>query len=175
MTHPALDPVLRTAGEADAEAIATLLGAAFGQDAEARLVHELRACGAFLLERVAIDPAGRLVGYVGFSRVTGAGAAHRLAIACLAPVAVSPDRRKAGIASALIRDGLATLAADGIDLVLVLGPPAFFPRFGFSADLARHISGPYAGAAFQALALDPAVASQMPIEVTFATPFEAFE
>ena len=47
MTHPALEPVLRPFASADAEAVSTLLGAAFGQDAEARLVHDLRN-GEFL-------------------------------------------------------------------------------------------------------------------------------
>jgi putative acetyltransferase len=175
MTHPALEPVLRPLASADAEAVSTLLGAAFGQDAEARLVHDLRGCGAFLCELVAVDPDGRIVGYVGFSRVTGAGAAHRISIACLAPVAVSPDRQRSGIGAALIHQGLKELRSQGIDLVLVLGPPAYYPRFGFDADLARQVRAPYAGAAFQALALTPAARDALPIEVTFATPFEAFE
>ena len=63
----------------------------------------------------------------------------------------------------------------GIDLVLVLGPPSYYPRFGFDAGLARQVTAPYAGAAFQALALTPAARAALPIEVTFATPFEAFE
>jgi putative acetyltransferase len=175
MTHPSLAPTLRTASSADAEAISTLLGAAFGQDAEARLVHELRACGAFLHERVAVGPDGRVVGYVAFSRVTGAGPAHRLTIACLAPVAVTPDLQRSGIGSALVRDGLETLRGEGVDLVLVLGPPAYYPRFGFDSELARKVSAPYAGAAFQARALTEAARAALPIEVSFATPFEAFD
>jgi putative acetyltransferase len=152
-----------------------LLAAAFGQDAEAHLVGELRACGALVLERVSVDPDGTLEGYVAFSRVTGAGAAHRLSISCLAPVAVRPDRQRSGVGTQLIEAALAELRASGEDLVLVFGPPSYYPRFGFDAELARKVSAPYAGAAFQALALSEAATAAMPIEVDFATPFQAFD
>lgn len=175
MTHPALEPVIRAVTPGDADAVSTLITAAFGQEAEARLVDELRACGALVLERLAEERDGRIVGHVAFSRVTGAGQGHRLAISCLAPVAVIPDRQRSGIGSALIRAGLEALRADGEDLVLVLGPPAYYPRFGFDAGLARKVVAPYAGAAFQALALREEAVAALPIEVTFATPFQVFE
>jgi putative acetyltransferase len=61
------------------------------------------------------------------------------------------------------------------DLVLVLGPPSYFPKFGFDAELAKKVHGPYAGAAFMAAPLTEAGSNNLPIEVTFATPFEEFE
>ncbi|SDT89099.1 GNAT family N-acetyltransferase [Stappia sp. ES.058] len=173
--HPLPEPVIRAVTEADEAEIALLLASAFGQDAEAHLVNELRACGSLILERVSVDPDGTLEGYVAFSRVTGAGAAHRLAISCLAPVAVRPDRQRSGVGTQLIEAALADLRADGEDLVLVLGPPSYYPRFGFDAALAAKVSAPYAGTAFQALALSEAAPAAMPIEVDFATPFQAFD
>ncbi|WP_349359378.1 N-acetyltransferase [Stappia sp.] len=175
MTHPLPEPVIRPVAEGDAGAIALLLAAAFGQDTEARLVAELRGCGALVMERVAVDPDGTIDGYVAFSRVTGAGPAHRLAISCLAPVAVRPDRQRTGIATMLLEASLRELADRDEDLVLVLGPPAFFPRFGFDAELAKKVRAPYAGAFFQALALTDAARAALPIEVSFATPFQAFD
>ncbi|MDN3721814.1 hypothetical protein QW131_28170 [Roseibium salinum] len=59
--------------------------------------------------------------------------------------------------------------------MLVLGPPTYYPRFGFDAALARKVQGPYAGDAFMALALTDAGERNLPIEVAFATPFEEFE
>ncbi|MCC4244343.1 GNAT family N-acetyltransferase [Stappia indica] len=175
MTHPALEPAIRPATPADEADISLVTASAFGQEGEARLVDELRSCGALVLELVAVDRDGRIVGHVAFSRVTGAGAGHRLAISCLAPVSVSPDRQRGGVGSALIRAGITALREQGEDLVLVLGPPAYYPRFGFDAELAKKVAAPYAGAAFQALALTEAARAALPIEVTFATPFEAFE
>ena len=175
MTHPALEPEIRPATPADEADISLVIATAFGQEGEARLVDELRSCGALVLERVAVDRDGRIVGHVAFSRVTGAGAGHRLAISCLAPVSVSPDRQRGGVGSALIRAGITALREQGEDLILVLGPPAYYPRFGFDAALAKKVAGPYAGPAFQALALTEAARAALPIEVAFATPFEAFE
>ncbi len=175
MNHPALEPAIRAVTPGDHDAVSTLITAAFGQDAEARLVRDLRSCGALVLERLAEERDGRIVGHVAFSRVTGNGQAHRLAISCMAPVSVSPDRQRSGIGSALIRAGIGALRDAGEDLVLVLGPPDYYPRFGFDAELAKKVAAPYAGAAFQALALHDVAAAAMPIEVTFATPFQAFE
>ncbi|NBN64647.1 GNAT family N-acetyltransferase [Microvirga tunisiensis] len=159
----------------DEPAVAAVIRAAFGQDTEARLVHNLRHCGALELERLAETADGRIVGHVAFSRVTGAGAGHRLQIVCMAPVSVVPDLQRMGVGSALITAALADLRARGEDLVLVLGPPAYFPRFGFDAGLARQVQAPYAGAAFMALALTEAGRRDLPVEVSFATPFEEFE
>jgi putative acetyltransferase len=173
--HPVPEPVIRSVAGADHADISMLLAAAFGQDAEARLVTQLRACGALVLERVSVDPDGTLEGYVAFSRVTGAGAAHRLAISCLAPVAVRPDRQRSGVGTQLIEAALEELRGEGEDLVLVLGPPSYYPRFGFDAGLAAKVAAPFAGTAFQALALSEAAPAAMPIEVDFATPFQAFD
>lgn len=175
MTHPALEPEIRPATPADEADIAMVIATAFGDEAEARLVEALRSCGALVLEQVAVDRDGRIVGHIAFSRVTGAGAGHRLAITCLAPVSVSPDRQRGGVGAALIRAGIDALREAGEDLVLVLGHPGYYPRFGFDPELAKQVAGPYAGPAFQALALSEAARAALPIEVTFATPFEAFE
>jgi putative acetyltransferase len=44
----------------------------------------------------------------------------------------------------------------GADAVVVLGHPAYYPRFGFSAEAAKPLVSPYAGSpAFMALELIP--------------------
>lgn len=160
---------------ADEMEVAELITAAFDQVTEARLVHELRHCGALVLERIAVAPDGRILGHVAYSRVTGTGEGHRLAISCLAPVSVLPDLQRKGIGSLLIEAGNEALKAKDEDLVLVLGPPAYYPRFGFDPVLARQVHGPYAGDAFMALALSDAGSRDLPVNVTFATPFQEFE
>ncbi|MCX2724126.1 GNAT family N-acetyltransferase [Roseibium salinum] len=168
---------IRDVTSKDEAAVRDLLTAAFPSDMEARLVHTLRHCGALVLEQVAEDGEGRVVGHVAYSRVTPAaiGPGHSVHVSCLAPVSVWPDMQKTGIGSVLIESSLEKLKAQGEDLVLVLGPPTYYPRFGFDAALARKVQGPYAGDAFMALALTDAGERNLPIEVAFATPFEEFE
>lgn len=169
--------LVRDVAGSDEAVIKELVTSAFGQDTEARLVHTLRHCGALVLEQVAVTPAGEVVGHVAFSRVTpfAAGPGQALAVACMAPVSVWPEMQKQGVGSALISSSLGKLKQQGEDLVLVLGPPSYYPRFGFDPELARKVQAPYAGDAFMALALTEAGSRDLPVDVSFATPFEEFE
>ncbi len=174
--HTSLDDLtIGPVEKSDELAVHGLISSAFGQATEAELVHELRSCAALVLERVARDPYGKVIGHVAFSRVTGAGRGHRLAISCLAPVSILPEVQRQGVGSALIRACLDELKAMGEDLVVVLGPPPFYTKLGFDPALARKITAPYAGDAFMAMNLTEAGRRDLPVEITFASPFEAFE
>lgn len=132
--------------------IRALLCAAFPTAFEADLVDRLRADGAAEIalvatERLAAEGA-RLVGHVLFSRLD----APMRALA-LAPVAVSADYRGKGIAARLIEAGLIEARRRGWDGVFVLGDPAYYARFGFTAAAAAPFTSPYAGPFFMALPL----------------------
>src|SRR5262249_30419615 len=74
----------------------------------------------------------------------------------LAPVAVDPNYQKRGIGSALIKTGLDRCLAAGERIVIVLGHPNYYPRFGFSTDAASKIENPFnASSAWMALELSP--------------------
>ena len=119
---------IRPETPADREAVHALNTAAFGQPDEADLVDRLREQARPYLALVAED-AGEIVGHIAFSPVTVEGATEVLG---LAPMAVHPDRQRSGIGSALVRAGLRACAeADGV-AVVVLGHPAYYPRFGFA-------------------------------------------
>ena len=49
----------------------------------------------------------------------------------LAPVAVLPDRQRQGAGAAVVHAALEAARARGERLVLVLGHPEYYPRFGF--------------------------------------------
>lgn len=168
---------IRDFAPVDEKPVKDVITAAFPSDREARLVQTLRHCGALVLEQVAADESGRIVGHIAFSRVTPAaiGPGQAMQIVCLAPVSVLPEMQHKGVGTTLTRVALENLKESGEELVLVLGPPAYFPRFGFDAELARQVQGPYAGGAFMALALSDTCLRNLPIEVAFATPFEEFE
>ncbi len=135
MTGPV---AIRPERPGDRDAIFAVHRAAFGQEAEAALVDRLRADGDLVLSLVAADGEDSRRP----CRVLAARGAPAGRAAALAPVAVVPARRRQGIAAALIREGLARLTEDGQDLVLVLGEPAYYGRFGFTAEAARRSRTP---------------------------------
>jgi len=161
--------MIRYARAADHAAIAGVNTAAFDRTDEAELVARLRADEDVMFELVA-EQAGEIVGHVAFSRLW----ADRAELyAALAPVAVLPAWQNAGQGSALIRFGLEALREFGAHGVLVLGHPAYYPRFGFSAAAAAQIRSAYSGSpSFMALALEED-AFRAPMSVAYPDAFSA--
>jgi putative acetyltransferase len=58
--------------------------------------------------------------------------------------------------------------------VIVLGHPQFYPRFGFTAELARRLDSPYAGEAFMAVELVENALAGVSGKVQYPQPFECF-
>jgi putative acetyltransferase len=77
------------------------------------------------------------------------------------------------VGSALIRAGLERCVQEGHRIVVLLGHPGYYPRFGFSAERAGNLSSPYSGDAFMALELAPGALSRVVGEFEFAPPFGA--
>lgn len=158
--------VIRPEAGGDEAGIRALHREAFGSDAEAGLVDELRDEGVVVLSLVAEDK-GQIVGHVLFSRLM-LSEVQKCASA-LAPVAVDLRRQKQGIGSRLIEDAHRRLRTQGETLVFVLGDPAYYTRFGFSAEAARPFRTPYDGPYLMALAFSP----DAPVSgsVTYPAPF----
>jgi putative acetyltransferase len=147
---------LRREMPADIAAVREVETAAFGQPNEAALVDALRGAAALILSGVA-EIGGKIVGHIAFSPVGiegGQGNFHALA---LAPVAVHPDWQRKGIGSALINWSLAECRRDGHSLVIVLGHPDYYPRFGFVQAMPLGIRCPFevSSEAFMLLELFP--------------------
>ena len=121
---------IRTERAADAEAVRAVNIEAFGRPDEARLVERLRERARPYLGLIAVD-SGEVVGHIVFAPVTLHCYQAPYTITALAPMAVRPARQRRGIGSALVREGLAACGAAGRDVVVVVGHPAFYPRFGF--------------------------------------------
>ena len=103
--------------------------AAFGGPAEASLVDILRERARPSVSLVAAGE-GRVIGHILFTPVTLDGHPD-LPLLGLAPMAVAPGRQRQGIGTALVAAGLARCQDEGAAAVVVLGHPAFYPRFGF--------------------------------------------
>lgn len=149
---------VRSAAAGDGAAIAAIVHAAFaasalGHHGEAELVRRLTDDGAVVVSLLAWD-RGEPVGHALFSAMDVQADGVRWRGAALAPVAVLPHLQGRGIGAALIKAGLAQLAVEGVQICFVLGHPAYYPRFGFSAAVATPFASPYAGPHFMALLLD---------------------
>jgi putative acetyltransferase len=160
--------VIRYARPADHPAIAQLVTDAFGRDVEARLVDLLRANGDVLFELVSLTDEA-IDGHVLFSRMW---ADREGLYAALGPLAVRPDLQRTGVGSALMHAALQVAREFGVHGVILLGHPAYYPRFGFSTQATRQVRNRYAGQpAFMALALEPG-AFDAPMTAAFADPFD---
>lgn len=159
-------------GPDDALGVLAVMCAAFGQNAEAELVAALAREGANLLTVVA-RLEGAVIGACVFSRIRFETEAGECPAVALAPLAVAPAFQRRGVGALLVRDGLARLAAAGEALILVVGEPSYYGRFGFSSDAAAQIETPWnVGPALQALALDGAPPCRG--RAVYAAAFEAF-
>jgi putative acetyltransferase len=158
--------IVRPATAADHSAIRSVVAAAFDRAEEADIVEAVRANGDVLVELVAAMD-GKIVGHVLFNRMTCRPA---LFAAGLAPLAVVPNHQSRGIGAALARSGLKACRDLGAKACVVLGAPAYYGRFGFSA-APNTIASPYAGlAAFQAFEFEPGVLAH-PITVAYPSAF----
>ena len=140
--------------------------------AEARLVELLRNEGAHVPDLCLVaEEDGIVVGHILFSRAT-LGSGH-VALA-LAPMAVVPERQGAGIGSALVREALRRSRESEHGLVVVLGHPGYYPRFGFEPAGALGIKAPFdvPPEAWMALRL-PAYRPELRGLVTYADAFAA--
>jgi putative acetyltransferase len=146
---------------------------AFERDEEGRLVDLLRREGYVRLSLVA-EVANDVVGHILFSDLPVVTEGGRVQALSLAPLAVLPSHQKSGIGSLLVREGLQVCAHSGHRIVIVLGHPAFYPRFGFSAQLAERLRSPYAGPNFMALELQPGTLDGVEGKVQYPPPFELF-
>lgn len=105
--------------------------AAVQTEDEARLVDALRTdAHAWIdgLSYVARAPDGTVAAYALLTRCRVGGAPAL----CLAPVATAPEHQRKGAGTAVIEAVLdAARARGGERLVVVLGHPGYYPRFGF--------------------------------------------
>jgi len=123
--------IVRPERTSDRDAIFGVHSAAFPTPAEANLVNVLREAVEPIVSLVA-DAEGDLVGHILFTPVKLSGQ-DRLRLMGLAPMAVTPTRQGCGTGSALVTAGIAACRESGVNGLVVLGHPGYYPRFGFTA------------------------------------------
>jgi putative acetyltransferase len=133
--------VVRSERPGDRDAIRRVNELAFGERSEADLVEALRDSDAWLpgFSLVAEDGAG-IVGHVLFSLLRLDTGPELLS---LGPMAVLPGRQRAGVGTSLVRHGLGRAQRTEYPLVVVLGHPDYYSRFGFRPARTYGIETPY--------------------------------
>ena len=126
----------------DREAVRRANDLAFGQPGEADLVDALRGVAQPLISLVAVE-GGDVVGHILFSPVSIESGDSMWSALGLGPMAVLPERQNRGIGSQLVRRGLAECGRLGHGIVVVVGHPEFYPRFGFSPARAKGLECEY--------------------------------
>ena len=149
--------IIRPETYQDWNQIRALTISAFGGDAEADLIQGLRQGSDLELSLIAKD-SGHLLGHVAFSRLKAPSKAL-----ALAPIAVHPDHQRKGIGSKLISEGLRKLTNEGWKMVVVLGDPVYYKRFGFSVKAAEAYTSDYAGPNLMAKMLTPETVAPGPL------------
>ena len=126
---------IRPEMQSDAFVIGRVVERAFAGHPHSRgterfIIRSLRIADALSVSLVA-EIGGQVRGYIAASKVKVAGRASEWH--GLGPVAVDPTEQRAGIGSALVSECLARLRRLGAAGCVVLGEPAYYGRFGFSA------------------------------------------
>lgn len=130
---------IRAERASDVVAREALLDAAFGESRHARTCQRLRD-GRAPAEGLAFSAVheGRVVGTVRLWHVSAGGVPALV----LGPLAVDASCRKLGIGAALMDHALAAAKARGHNAIILRGDPAYYTRFGFSAEKTGELALP---------------------------------
>jgi putative acetyltransferase len=146
----------------DIAAVHAINQAAFGEPTEANIVDSLRDACPDAVSLVAVEKDGRILGHIFFSPVFVSGGHGVTQGMGLAPMAVLPERQRQGIGSRLVQAGIEALRERNCPLIIVVGHPEYYPRFGFAPASRHGLSCQWDGVpdeAFMVLILDePATA-----------------
>ncbi|MBU1698965.1 MAG: N-acetyltransferase [Candidatus Eisenbacteria bacterium] len=124
---------IRPEQESDTEAIRGVHLLAFGQKHEADLVDAIRDSDDFDPQLSLVAEVDRqLIGHILYSPLIIKSEAGEHRALALAPIAVRPDFQNQGIGSALVRYGNQAAANLNHRIVIVVGDPEYYSRFGFS-------------------------------------------
>jgi putative acetyltransferase len=173
---------LRPEGPDDVVPVRRVLAAAFARPdvatpPEVGLVDELRDSDAWIPELAMVgEYGGEVVGYALLTRVRVKADDASMPALALGPVAVAPHRQRLGLGAAVVQAVLDAATELGERLVVVLGDPAFYRRFGFGPADRMGLTSPWSGLGgpWQALVLPPSTSGDGPIprgEVLFPPPW----
>ena len=166
---------IRPEKKSDYAAISEVNRLAFESEEEARLVETLRQSTGFIpeLSLVAVND-GQVVGHILFSPLTIETKNGEVPALTLASMAVRPGFQNQGIGSELAVQGLKECQRLDHKIVVVVGHPNYYPRFGFSSARPKGLEVPFQvpDEAFMALELIPGALDGISGVVRFPPAFD---
>ena len=134
---------IRTEQSKDYLKIAQVNKLAFGQENEATLIEKIRNSDRFIPElSLVAEFDHKIVGHIMFSYIDLVRE-ETIKVLALAPVAILPEYQNRGIGSLLIKTGLEIAKTIYAPMVIVLGEPKFYARFGFEPAIDYGIQSPF--------------------------------
>lgn len=166
---------LRDETPSDLNAVYRVNAQAFETNAEAELVNLLRRREKAVISLVA-EIYGKIVGHILFSPLSIEPHHKNWNALGLAPVGVIPAFQNLGIGKALVSMGLDRCRDLGIELVIVLGHPTYYPKFGFQKASDFGLANEYqADEAFMVIELIPDVLKNYEGLVKYAPEFNEMD
>jgi len=125
--------IVRTETSVDYKAVYDLNFEAFGnREDESNLIERIRESNGFIAElSIVAEENGEIVGHILLSKAFVWNGDESSEVIVLAPIAVRPSYQKKGVGSRLVHEGLNRVKALGYGLVLLIGHPSYYPKFGF--------------------------------------------
>lgn len=125
--------IIRTETGSDHKQVYELNYLAFGnRDSEAKLVERIRSSAEFIPElSIVAEADGHIVGHLLLSKAKTVTPHKEHEVIVLAPIAVRPDLQKQGIGLQLMTEGLQRTKHLGYGVILLIGHPTYYPKFGF--------------------------------------------
>lgn len=165
---------IRAERNEDYAAVYEVHSMAFSRLNEAKLVEAVRESVNFnpQLSLVAVIDE-RVIGHLLFSPLVIETKNKEISALVLSPVAVHPEFQKQSIGSELIRQGLNVCKEMGHKIVIVIGYPSYYPRFGFLPARAKGLKAPFPvpDEAFMVLELVPGILNRISGIIKFPAAF----
>jgi putative acetyltransferase len=159
----------------DYKAIHEVNELAFGGKGEANLIVALRKSDSFIpeLSLVAIQK-GEVIGHILFSPIIIKSKERVISALALAPMAVHPKFQNKGVGAKLIYRGLEDCRRLGYKIVVVIGHPGYYPRFGFlpAREKGLDVAFPVPDEAFMVLELVPGALDVTQGEIIYPPEFQ---
>ena len=127
-----MDIVIRPETPADLPAVREVINLAFPNEDVAALAEALRGSAEYIPELALVaERDGVVIGHIMFTTSHIDDGDESTPALTLGPLAVLPARQRQGIGSQLVEEGLSVCRRLGHRIVVLIGHPAYYPRFGF--------------------------------------------